>query len=89
MTAFIKYCGGCNETFSRSAAAKRIKAEFADRLDFVVHDPTVYCDIGILIEGCGACCVLRNELAPCGKLIEICSGEDINSAIEQLKCAAE
>ena len=85
MTCYIKYCGGCNETFSRSAAAEKIKREFKDKIDFVYHDPTIACDIGVLIEGCGACCVVRNELAPCKQLIEICSLNDIGYAISEIK----
>lgn len=69
----------------RSAAASRIKNEFSDRIDFVRHDTSVACDIGILIEGCSACCVVRDELAPCKKLIEISSEKDIGTAIAELE----
>ena len=89
MTAYIKYCGGCNETYSRSAVAKRIKDSLAGMVDFLVHDASAVYDIGVLIEGCGACCVLRNELAKCGRLFEICDAKDADAVIKSIRTYAD
>ena len=84
MRAYIKYCGGCNETFSRPAAAARIKQAFNDRIEFVRHDSPLPCEIGVLIEGCAVSCVDRQLLAPCEKLVEICADSDVDIAISEL-----
>ena len=84
MTAFIKYCGGCNESYSRSAAAKLIKSIFAEKLDFTGHDIRRPCDIGIIISGCDTECVKEADLAPARLYVRINSMASAEAAIRDI-----
>lgn len=84
MTAYIKYCGGCNETYSRTKAVEKIKDLFQDRIDFRWHDGKP-CDVGIVVMGCDRECIRREDLAQCRELIAITSPQAVEQAIERLR----
>jgi hypothetical protein len=85
MTAFIKFCGGCNEKYSRSSAVKLLKSVFANQLEFINHDPSKPCDVGVIISGCETECIKTKDLAPAGLYVNINSMESLDDAVKAIK----
>jgi hypothetical protein len=51
----VKYCGGCNPSFDRIAAAEKIKERFKEEAEFVSYsDPDA--EFIIVLMGCGSAC---------------------------------
>ncbi len=51
----VKYCGGCNPSFDRIAAAEKIKDKFKEEAEFVSYtDPDA--EFIIVLMGCGSAC---------------------------------
>lgn len=62
MTLLVKYCGGCNPSFDRLALVRQISRHLATELpecELVYQGSDI--DVGLLICGCDACCVDRDE----------------------------
>ena len=51
----VKYCGGCNPSFDRIAAAEKIKERFKEEAEFVSYtDPDA--EFIIVLMGCSSAC---------------------------------
>lgn len=85
MTAFIKFCGGCNTKYDRGAVAGMLKQVFSKDVEFVSHDVKKPCNIGIIISGCDTECVKEKDLAPADLYIRINSMNDLDAAIRKIK----
>ena len=82
MIAFVKYCGGCNEHYSRVAAVREIQAAVSGScLAFEQHDPLHIYDIGLVVMGCARACIKTDSLAPCNLIVYVRAKEEIPGAI--------
>ena len=73
----VKYCGGCNPSFDRIAAAEKIKERFKEDAEFVSYtDPDA--EFIIVLMGCGSACA---DLAGIDeqKILIISSEEDVEN----------
>lgn len=61
MQIAIKYCGGCNCTYQRGQAVKRLKALFPEH-NYVVGDENWVYDIWLVVCGCDKKCVEFQKL---------------------------
>lgn len=52
----LKYCGGCNPDYDRTALAASIRERLKDRVEFVSHYNGGY-DKVLIITGCECACV--------------------------------
>ena len=55
MRVGIKYCGGCNPDYDRSALVKELKDRLAGRVEFVSYE-TDHVDMVLAVEGCPIAC---------------------------------
>ena len=83
-TAYIKFCGGCNATYDRVAAAQYLKQALSNKIEFFTHEPGVRRDLGVLIMGCSRECVRPAELSECGRLFRITSMQDAADVVSEL-----
>lgn len=51
MDVGVKYCGGCNPAYERSAVVKRAQAEFPD-IRFTPYAPDLPFDLVVVVCGC-------------------------------------
>jgi len=71
----IKYCGGCNPSYDRIAAAENIKNKLKDRTEFVsFSDPEA--EVIFVFMGCSAACAELGGM-DMDKVSIICSESDV------------
>lgn len=78
-TVGIKYCGGCNPRFDRTAFVARLSAAVPAAV-FQPARPGESCDLLLVVCGCTARCADTTGLE--GRLgrLTVCSGEDYPAA---------
>lgn len=84
LTAYIKFCGGCNPTYDRGAAVDKLKKIFDGKIQFFNHDIAVPRELGILVQGCEKECVLIKNLAPAEHYITLRYESDVADAVMQI-----
>lgn len=57
----IKYCGGCNSRYDRTAIVEQLKKDLPDS-EFVSADPSVEMDFVVVITGCQSACAKTDGL---------------------------
>ena len=82
MTAALKYCGGCNPRYDRSAAARRL-AEAAGLPFLAPARPGETCDALVVLCGCSARCADISALAT-EEILWVCSEADAAAAAVRL-----
>ena len=82
MTAALKYCGGCNPRYDRSAAARRL-AEAAGLPFLAPARPGETCGTLVVLCGCSARCADISALAA-EEVLWICSEADTAAAAARL-----
>ena len=83
----IKYYGGCNPRYDRTALAALLRSRF-DRLDFAVaRDGGVY-DVLLVLCGCSARCASLSNFSA-GEVAIICSQDDAEKAFACLARALD
>ncbi len=83
-TGYIKFCGGCNATYDRAAAARYIREHIPGDIELFDHEPGVARDIGILLLGCPRECVDTAKLAPCKRLFIATGDKEARAIARQL-----
>lgn len=82
----VKYCGGCNPRYDRTALAARLKQELGGGVDWVsAASADAPLDFVLVVCGCTAACAEhRNLTGVRGKLV-IHAQEQEAAALEQLR----
>ncbi|MDL2209662.1 hypothetical protein LJC26_02520 [Desulfovibrio sp. OttesenSCG-928-O18] len=57
----IKYCGGCNPRYDRSAVAEKLRADFPQAEIVVTGDDGPF-DYVVVLAGCTAACAAHEDL---------------------------
>lgn len=60
MNVYLKYCGGCNETYNRVREVEKLKKELPG-LCFCYNDNQI-CDIAFIVCGCNNACVSMDKI---------------------------
>lgn len=84
LSAYIKFCGGCNPTYDRGDAVNKLKKIFEDKITFYSHDINIPRDIGIVVQGCERECVQISNLAPAEHIVVLRYESDLTDAIAKL-----
>ena len=80
----LKYCGGCNPDYDRTAVAREIADKLEKDVKFVSPDCPGAAFI-LAVEGCGTACADLSDYD--GKLVRIIKSEkDTGSLISKLEC---
>ena len=81
MQIAIKYCGGCNCTYQRGTAVKKLKALFTEH-NYVVGDENWVYDIWLVVCGCEKKCVEAQKLVASVRTFIVCSEAGIISGFK-------
>lgn len=84
MQIAIKYCGGCNCTYQRGTAVKKLKALFTEH-NYVVGDENWVYDIWLVVCGCEKKCVEAQKLVASVRTFIVCSEADFQELFRVLK----
>lgn len=84
MQIAIKYCGGCNCTYQRGQAIKKLKNLFPEH-NYVVGDENWVYDIWLVVCGCEKKCVEIQKLVASVRVFVVCSEEDFQNLFKVLK----
>lgn len=60
MNVYLKYCGGCNETYNRVSEVEKLKKELPDLCFY--YDDNHVCDIALIVCGCSNACVCMDKI---------------------------
>lgn len=83
MNIGVKYCGGCNPTFSRRKLVEKIIDEFKDiNFETIKENCSYY--IVLIVCGCLSACVNCNHIISKHKIV-ITSENDYVKAIDTIK----
>ncbi|MGI6174608.1 MAG: hypothetical protein ACOYJC_00325 [Christensenellales bacterium] len=83
MEVAIKYCGGCNPYYDRTALADKLKAAFPHIAFLGASERTVY-DAAIILSGCTRRCVLPDSLNTRQGVFYVTSNDDYQKAYDFL-----
>lgn len=87
MRVGVKYCGGCNARYDRTALVARLKAALGGGVDWVgaAAELDAPLDFVLVVCGCTAACAQHQDLTGArGKLI-LHAQEQEAAALEQLR----
>ncbi|MGI6168378.1 MAG: hypothetical protein ACOYI4_01505 [Christensenellales bacterium] len=88
MLVAIKYCGGCNPYYDRSALVQRLKQELSHEVEFAPPG-TVDCDVGVIISGCVRRCILQNVFRAKYGSVYVTKDEDFHQTVSFIRQAKE
>lgn len=83
----VKYCGGCNPRYDRTAFLEKIK-HLCPEISFFSAAASKEFDAYLIINGCPSACANIKNLLPGKEMIFICGGEAEKTA-ERLKMIIE
>lgn len=67
MNVYLKYCGGCNETYNRVSEVEELKKEIPDLCFY--YDYNKNCDTAFIVCGCNNACVCMDKIQIKNKFI--------------------
>ena len=82
----IKFCGGCNPDYDRTALADRIKEELRDRIEWVSSGEGPF-DLVVAIQGCETACADLKEFEGC-EIHSLTRPEDADAFIRDMNMRA-
>lgn len=85
LSAYVKFCGGCNPTYDRGKAVATLKKLFADQIEFHGYDPGIPRDVGIVVQGCERECVQLGILPQTKHLFVLRYEKDIADVIAGIR----
>jgi hypothetical protein len=69
----IKYCGGCNPKFNRSAFVAGLAVKYKEKVKIEPIKEDIIYDIVIILNGCSSVCVNISEMKHKGKILSVAS----------------
>ena len=84
MNIGIKYCGGCNPKYNRSAFIAGLAAEYKDKIKIEPIKEDVIYDMVIIMNGCSSVCVNISEMKHKDKILSAASEEDFTRIYEEI-----
>jgi hypothetical protein len=88
MLVAIKYCGGCNPYYDRTALVNRLKEELAAEVEFAPPG-TADCDVGVIISGCVRRCLLPGVFNAKFGTVYVTKEEDYDKTLAFIRDANE
>jgi hypothetical protein len=80
----IKYCGGCNPKYNRSAFVAWLTAKYKDKINIEPIKEDIIYDIVIIMNGCSSVCVNISEMNHKGKILSVACKEDFTLIYEEI-----
>jgi hypothetical protein len=80
----IKYCGGCNPKYNRSALVAGITVKYKDKAKIEPIKEDVLYDMVIIMNGCSSVCVNEIQIKHRGKILSVAGEEDFTLIYEEI-----
>ena len=80
----VKYCGGCNSKYDRTAFLEKIKSGCSKDIIFKNANDKTEVDFIIVLCGCNTACADYQRLKSKNGLVLVSNENDINSIIKKI-----